>query len=525
MVGDLAVDAEGFGHGVGVVGQRHEFGDAVVDGGGSGVGKSVEEGLGDGEGGAEHYRMDVLRCVSLQGMSKGSGAYLALQHAKTALKDIHDGEIDAFPVVDDFVVVDTSDHECGWVVLASLLYALLLGFLGVPPAVFGGILLALSNESQELDVSRREEIPASINVDDGLAGPDSLALDQLVELALLFLDGVLGVGGFLAHCARALVVHRVARRCSPELGRLRSMPVPHITAGRKACRVGGIVLDALQHLLACLQALQLSARALITRQPLLERLYEVRSRAQEHAAHQIGGRDARGALDYLEPAGRLDIAVAVLSVAVGGDVVAVHDVLAAVVGDPGQRGDIGGFGDGASRPAAGFDGHDTVSWSAHGASRGPLWCAPLVQAHHRGALVLEDGFVRVHADEQLVAQLAGLQHGAGMACGVCERVRRPRRAGIPWCAKSKQPSTQMRLSETSTSACGGAGHCPSAGIHSPCVLVRCFCVSGVPVAGSGLLALALCLRCMVAMTWAARGVQRGVCIGRYSGQREILGSE
>ena len=40
---------------------------------------------------------------------------------------------------------------------------------------------------------------------------------------------------------------------------------------------------------------------------------------------------------------------------------------------------------------------------------------PLIQAHHGRALVLEDGLIRVHADEELGAQLAGLQHGAGMA--------------------------------------------------------------------------------------------------------------
>jgi hypothetical protein len=58
----------------------------------------------------------------------------------------------------------------------------------------------------------------------------------------------------------------------------------------------------------------------------------------------------------------------------------------------------------------------TLAGSWHG--------APLVEAHHRGALVLEDGFVRVDAHEQLVAQLAGLQHGAGMAWEeVCERAQ------------------------------------------------------------------------------------------------------
>jgi hypothetical protein len=42
---------------------------------------------------------------------------------------------------------------------------------------------------------------------------------------------------------------------------------------------------------------------------------------------------------------------------------------------------------------------------------------PLIQTHHGRALVLEDGLVRVDTDEELGAQLAGLQHGTGMAWG------------------------------------------------------------------------------------------------------------
>ena len=43
---------------------------------------------------------------------------------------------------------------------------------------------------------------------------------------------------------------------------------------------------------------------------------------------------------------------------------------------------------------------------------------PLFEVHDRGALVLEDGLVGVDADVELVAELAGLYHGAGMSCGV-----------------------------------------------------------------------------------------------------------
>ena len=41
---------------------------------------------------------------------------------------------------------------------------------------------------------------------------------------------------------------------------------------------------------------------------------------------------------------------------------------------------------------------------------------PLLEVHNGGALVLKDGLVRVDADVELVAELAGLYHGAGMSC-------------------------------------------------------------------------------------------------------------
>lgn len=50
-------------------------------------------------------------------------------------------------------------------------------------------------------------------------------------------------------------------------------------------------------------------------------------------------------------------------------------------------------------------------------ARGGLGWLPLFEVHDGGALVLEDGLVRVDADVELVAELAGLDHGAGMAWG------------------------------------------------------------------------------------------------------------
>lgn len=138
------------------------------------------------------------------------------------------------------------------------------------------------------------------------------------------------------------------------------MPIPHIAARRKTRLVGGVVFDALQHGLASLHALCLAAWAFVAGEPLLERLYKVRLGAEQHAAYEVGRGDARGALDHLEALCGLDVAVAVLAVAVGGDVVAVDDVVAAVVCDPGEGGDVGGLGDGFGGPATGFDGGDAA---------------------------------------------------------------------------------------------------------------------------------------------------------------------
>lgn len=43
------------------------------------------------------------------------------------------------------------------------------------------------------------------------------------------------------------------------------------------------------------------------------------------------------------------------------------------------------------------------------------WWLPFLEVHDRGALVLENGLVGVDADVELIAELTGLDNGAGMA--------------------------------------------------------------------------------------------------------------
>ena len=83
------------------------------------------------------------RVISMKVGFEGYSTYFALQSAETALEDVHDGIVDAFPVVDDFVVVNAGDYERWRVVFARLLYARLLCLLGVPSLRFCGVLLGL----------------------------------------------------------------------------------------------------------------------------------------------------------------------------------------------------------------------------------------------------------------------------------------------------------------------------------------------------------------------------------------------
>ena len=79
-------------------------------------------------------------------------AYLALQHAEAALEYIHNGEVDALPVIDHLVVVNAGNQEDWAIVFTSLFYPLLGGLIGVPPSFFCSILFRLNDKSQELNM-------------------------------------------------------------------------------------------------------------------------------------------------------------------------------------------------------------------------------------------------------------------------------------------------------------------------------------------------------------------------------------
>lgn len=112
-----------------------------------------------------------------------------MEDAEAAFKRVHDGIIYAFPVVDDFIFVDTGDEEEGAVVGACLCDAVLLCFFTVPACRRRSNFLRLGDVPEKLNVTRRKEIPAAVNVYDLLAMLDTFALDELVECALFFLYG------------------------------------------------------------------------------------------------------------------------------------------------------------------------------------------------------------------------------------------------------------------------------------------------------------------------------------------------
>lgn len=299
--------------------------------------------------------------------------YLALQHAETTLKDVHDGIVHALLAVDDLVIMNTSHHKCRTVIRALAL-PLVNRLLRIPPLLTRQLLLLLRHQPQELNMSAREQIKPSIHINNPLPRLGSNPPKQLPEHPLLL---------FLTLILLLLL--------------LLPLPKPHIRPRVLGRLIRRIQPNPLLHLLPNLLLLLRRAIPFLPLQHLFQILDEMRPRAQQHPPHQIRGADTRRALHHLEPIRRLHKPVAVLPGAIGRDVVPVHHVLAPEMADPVQLRDVGRVGDRLGHPPAGVRGEQT-----------------LAQRHDGGPLVLEDGFVRVHADVQLGAELAGLHDGAGV---------------------------------------------------------------------------------------------------------------
>lgn len=116
-----------------------------------------------------------------------------MQYAKTTLENVHDGVVDALPVIDDLVVVDACNDEDRTVIGTGLFNTLLGGFFRIPSTLSCCVLLGLSYETQELNMAGGKEVPATIDIDDCLTGSHALALNEMEELSLLFFDSLVGV--------------------------------------------------------------------------------------------------------------------------------------------------------------------------------------------------------------------------------------------------------------------------------------------------------------------------------------------
>lgn len=250
---------------------------------------------------------ELSGCVVLRGETLTD---LALENAETALKNVHDGIVDSLPLIDDLVIMNTH-HDVGRRIILALALALIDGLLRVPTLLSRKLLLLEKHLSEKLDVAAGEEVVSAIDVDDALAGLGTRSLDQLAE-DTFFLLTVLG------------------------LGFPGGLPLPDIDAGGFARLVSGVELHALQHSFSFSDTFLFGAVALLAGELLLKRLDEMCPGAQKHATDEVGGGDARRALNNLEPTRLLDEAVAVVSIAVGRDIVAVDDILAAVVSDVGE---------------------------------------------------------------------------------------------------------------------------------------------------------------------------------------------
>ena len=295
------------------------------------------------------------------------GTNLALQHAETALVNVHNRVVDTLPLVDHLIIVHARNDKRRWVVARGLALALGDRFGLVPAVGARALLFCLEHVLEEGNVAARKQVEAAVHVDHALADLRAAALDKLAQPA-----GGIGGRGIL--------------------------PEPHVDAGVLGCLVGRVQAHPLCHGRASGLPLGLCAGPFLACKRCLERPQKVRLGTEQHAADKVRSRDARRALDDLEAVGRLDKAVTVLAGAVRGDVVAMHYVAAAKVRNPVERCHVGRVGHRLGHPPACIDGKDA-----------------LAQEHDRRSLILKDGLVRVHANVQLVAELAGLDNGASMA--------------------------------------------------------------------------------------------------------------
>lgn len=170
-----------------------------------------------------------------------------------------------------------------------------------------------------------------------------------------------------------------------------------------------------------------TSRSFFARERRLEGLNEVTSCAQKHPSNEICGRNTRRPLHDEETASGLDKAIAILAVAIRGYIISVDHIETAVVRDPGKRSDVGCVRNGLGNPSTCLDGcHSELGRPS---SARCMWTykwnnRPFFEGHDRRALILEDRFIGMDSDKQLLTKPAGLEHCAGMAYR-CDSVSTP----------------------------------------------------------------------------------------------------
>lgn len=154
--------------------------------------------------------------------------------------------------------------------------------------------------------------------------------------------------------------------------------------------------------------------------------------AKQHPSHKICRRDSRRSFYHQKSIRCFHVSVAILTVAIGCDVITVNDIVASIVGDPWKARHVWSVRNREGNPTAGVDGRYAVQDSTRSQrsaeqtvwlhrrveiswNKGILGLVPFIQSHDRRSLVLKDRFVRMDPNKQLFAQLASLKERTGVA--------------------------------------------------------------------------------------------------------------
>jgi hypothetical protein len=242
--------------------------------------------------------------------SKPGRTYAALKNTETTFENVHDWVVQAFPMIDHVVIMDTCDN-IGWCIVLSEVFQPLFNLVWLIPATFPALgLLKLCDFAQECDVTGGKEVEPPVNVDNFLPGFGSLSIDQRLEQASLLSD----------------VIHLCGARAGP---------CPHLRPRLKTSLIRRIILDSLQKICSRSLALLRASIPFQSSECTLHRFDKVVPGAQQHAANKIGCRYAWGTFDNAEASSSFDEAVTIVSITVGSNVVSMDNIFASIVGYPG----------------------------------------------------------------------------------------------------------------------------------------------------------------------------------------------